>query len=142
MYGFQAISASNGWAISVVGVTIVFTGLVLLAISIGQLHKILAIWDNRGNLRKMFSTEKETDAARPEPIVLTPDQKESARQFQLLVRTLDDSFALPKLLKLAEVSGLKHPHSALGILVKSNIIMPDRKGFYLWNRDRFNELAS
>ena len=43
MYGLEAINANNGWAISVVGVTIVFTGLVMLSFVIAQLHKVLGI---------------------------------------------------------------------------------------------------
>ena len=41
MYGLHAISANNGWAITFVGISIVFTGLVFLALMISQIHKIL-----------------------------------------------------------------------------------------------------
>jgi len=38
LYGIEAINANNGWAISAVGITIVFSGLVLLSFVIAQLH--------------------------------------------------------------------------------------------------------
>ncbi|MBL0731242.1 MAG: OadG family protein, partial [Desulfosarcina sp.] len=41
MYGFEAISAYNGWSMSIVGVLIVFSGLVILSITISQIHKVL-----------------------------------------------------------------------------------------------------
>jgi hypothetical protein len=47
LYGLENISAHNGWAISLVGITIVFTGLTLLSLAIDQLHKILNIWENK-----------------------------------------------------------------------------------------------
>ncbi|MEN8212519.1 MAG: OadG family protein [Thermodesulfobacteriota bacterium] len=46
MYGLEAINANNGWSIAVVGVTIVFSGLVMLSFVISQLHKILDLWKN------------------------------------------------------------------------------------------------
>ena len=46
LYGLEAINAHNGWAISVVGVTIVFTGLVSLSVLISQLHKLVSLYNN------------------------------------------------------------------------------------------------
>ncbi len=139
MYGLEAIAAHNGWAISVVGVTIVFTGLVLLSLCLSQLHKALYIWENWGDI-KFFNKDK----AKSEPIIksFNLQQKETARQFRLLTRTMDDNFAIPKLLRLAKTSGLEKPHSSLNTLLKSEIIKPDQKGYYTWDRDKFNKLVS
>ncbi|SLM27967.1 conserved hypothetical protein [Desulfamplus magnetovallimortis] len=140
MYGLQAISAHNGWAISVVGITIVFTGLVLLSLSIAQLHKILDLWENRHNLGSL--KERLLKKNQPEKILsFTEQQKESAKQFKLLARTMDDSFALPKLLRLAEVSGLNAPHSSLALLLESGIIKSEESGFFTWDREMFMKIV-
>jgi hypothetical protein len=45
LYGLEAINTNNGWAISTVGITIVFSGLVMLSLVIAQLHRALALWE-------------------------------------------------------------------------------------------------
>ena len=52
LYGLEAINAHNGWAISVVGITIVFTGLVALSALISQLYKLVALYDDPGKIKK------------------------------------------------------------------------------------------
>ena len=47
MYGFDNITANNGWAMAVVGASIVFAGLVVLSFVISQIHKILELWEKR-----------------------------------------------------------------------------------------------
>ena len=54
MTGLEAISASNGWAISVLGISIVFSGLTLLSITIAQLHKLLDMWERRAEYYDRF----------------------------------------------------------------------------------------
>ena len=139
MYGLDAINAYNGWAISIVGVTIVFTGLVMLSMAISQLHKLLDLWENRKEIS--FFNKKSPETA-PIPIELTPTQKESARQFKLLAETLSDHFSLPRLLKLAQISGIDHPHSTLVILLEADIIVSDTQGYHVLDMTQFKALAS
>lgn len=61
VYGLDAINAYNGWAISVVGVTIVFTGLVVLSMAIAQIHKLLNLWENRKELSLFKKKTPATD---------------------------------------------------------------------------------
>lgn len=132
MYGLEAIEAHNGWAIAVVGVTIVFTGLVLLSFFISQLHRIIELIDNppkRKPKTKKKAKEKEKQSLR----VFNDTEKEAAKQFRLLVRTLEDHFALPRLLHLAQISGLEHSHSRLNLLLESGIIKPDADGYFTWD---------
>ena len=140
MNGLEAIAANNGWAISVVGVSIVFTGLVLLSFAIAQMHKILALWDNRKSL-SLFQPRKESKPTPPE-IVFSEKEKESARQFYLLSKTMKDSFSIQRILDMAEVSGLEAPHSRLYTLIKAKIVAPDNKGFFFWDREMFKKLSS
>jgi hypothetical protein len=52
LYGLEAINAHNGWAISVVGISVVYTGLVTLVVLLSQLHKLVALYDDPGKIKK------------------------------------------------------------------------------------------
>ena len=136
MYGLEAIEANNGWAISVVGVSFVFTGLVLLSMAISRIHKFLEIWDNRGNIQLFKKKQPQSEVT--QPLHLTEREKESAGQFYLLIKNMDDHFSLPRLLYMAEISGIEHPHSNLSLLIKAKIIKPDFNGFYLFDQEVYN----
>ena len=145
LYGLEAISAHNGWAISVVGVTIVFTGLVSLSVLIAQLHKLVALYDNPGRIKKLFDSKSKSAAKAGTPkkhLVLTEAQKQICRQYNLLVQTMDDMISLPKLLRMAELSGLKEPHANINFLVKSGILCADEQGYFRWDEERFIRAVS
>lgn len=139
MTGIEAITAHNGWAISVVGVTIVFTGLTTLALIIAQLHKVLDLWDQRSQLWQNFKNRTATQTAPTYEINLNQDINEAARQFKMVVDRLGQPFALPKLLEFAENCGLYRPCSTLNILLQEKMITPDGKGYYLWTTDKESE---
>lgn len=145
LYGLEAINAHNGWAISVVGVTIVFTGLVSLSVLIAQLHKLVALYDNPGRIKKLFASQSKSAAKAGAPkkhLVLTEAQKQICRQYNLLVQTMDDVISLPKLLRMAELSGLKEPHANINFLVKSGILCADEQGYFRWDEERFIRAVS
>jgi hypothetical protein len=48
MYGIDAISAQNGWAMIFTGAFIVLFGLGLLSIIISQLHRISDFYEKKG----------------------------------------------------------------------------------------------
>ncbi len=134
MYGFEAIAFYNGWAISAVGISIVFTALVTLSFIISQLHKLLALWENREvhvkKIKGLFA-EKKTPVS-PKKQVLTQDFHESARQFSILIKSLGEPFSLPKLIEMAEIIGIAKPHSTVNSLIQAKLIRPDEHGlFYL-----------
>ncbi|OQY01926.1 MAG: hypothetical protein B6I26_02900 [Desulfobacteraceae bacterium 4572_130] len=139
MYGLQAILENNGWAISAVGITIVFTGLVLLSIFISQLHKFLDLWENKKEIKKIFKKEK-TKSIKRISVLFTETHKDTAQKIYLIVQTMEKSFSLSKLLWLAKTRGLERPHSNLNNLLKAGIIMPDNKGYYIWNMDMFKKI--
>lgn len=121
---------------SLVGVSIVFTGLTLLSLAISQLHKILGVWerkdeviaDLKGRFKAPEKKEKEVQAVK-----LPGDFISIARQFGLLAKTLDQKFPLPRLLEIALLSGLSRPHSTLNKLLKTGVITPDGDGYFKWN---------
>ncbi len=136
MFDIGAISANHGWEYAALGVSIVFTGLILLATAISQLHKLLTFWDNRGafleNLqKKLASKEQPSEDDMPEPDI-TGDVKESAKDYKILIDWLGEPFALPKLLEAAIKSGLYCPHAAINDLIRAGLIQPDDKGYYIW----------
>lgn len=146
MYGLEAINANNGWAISVVGVTIVFSGLVMLSMLISQLYKVLEFYDNPGKFIALFRQQKkESENTTPDREALTQtltlEHKEIFKQIALLVRTMEDHFPLPRLLHLARISGLTDPHSHLNLLLELDIIVADQKGYFCWNQDLFEQIV-
>ena len=146
MYGIEAINANNGWAISVVGITIVFTGLVVLSFVISQLHKVMDLFENPRKIKRWFISEKQVDEAGkisdPPVLVITEEQKEITKQFGLLARTMEDHFSLPRLLHLSQISGVKNPHSNLLILLNSAIVFPDGEGFFCWDQNLYTKIIS
>ena len=103
MTGLEAISAHNGWNIAIVGISIVFTGLTVLSLTIAQLHKILNFLENGGKAKQ--KTEMPVE---PVCIILPQGVQESARHFKLLIDYMGQPFPLPKLLEFAEKCGLKN----------------------------------
>jgi len=146
LYGLDAINANNGWAISVVGVTIVFSGLVMLSLVISQLHKLLALWEDPSKIKTFFKAKQkeaptEVLPGKPisEQVIFTESQKEMAKQFFLLARTMEDHFSLPRLLHFAQISDLKDPYSSLNNLLKIKIIVPDGSGLFTWDKQMFDK---
>jgi hypothetical protein len=132
LYGLENISAHNGWAISFVGITIVFTGLTLLSLSIAQLHKILNLWENKdkyiNNRNHKTSTPAQTA---PKPRIPSEDL-ETIRQYKMIVDRLEQPFSLPKLLDTAMKIGLDRPHSTINKLLEKKIIISDGTGYFIW----------
>ena len=141
MYGFDAISANNGWAIAAVGIMIVFAGLVILATIISQLHKVLRFIENPKRF-EFFNQPKSNDKENKYALTsLLKEQKESAKKFFILVQTMEKHFPLPRLIRLAEISNLEKPYISVNNLIDSGIVEPDAKGYFLWNEDRYKKLT-
>jgi hypothetical protein len=137
LYGLEAIAHHNGWAISILGVSIVFTGLVSLALIISQLYKVLDFWDNRKthikNIKTFFKN-KDISEKTAKKKILPAEIDESADHYRLLIGIIGEPFSLPKLIELAESRGLPHSHSTINKFLKDNIIVPDNQGFFMWKQ--------
>jgi len=137
LYGIEAITAHNGWAMAVAGVVIVFSGLVIMSATIAQFHKLLNFWEDRGSYYQRLSNHQPQDAPMDftgRDVEISPSLSASARQFKLITNKTGEPFSLPKLLKLAGLSGLPHPHSTINDLVKAGLIVPDGKGYFFWKK--------
>ncbi len=144
MYGLEAISASNGWAISVVGISIVFTGLVSLSALISQLHKLVDLFDNPGKIKNLFAPKgvpgAQDDSLEQTP-VLSEGEKQVCREYGLLAGTMGAEISLPGLLRRAELSGLKDPHANMHILLKTGVLTSNENGYFSWDQARFSLIS-
>lgn len=137
MYGFEAITAHNGWSMAIAGASIVFGGLVILALVISQLHKLLAIWENKGNFfnrnkrTSVNSTEEVLDLNLPERF--PSDINEAARLYHPLVEKLGQPFQLVQLYEVSRKKGFPHPHLTISLLRQAKVLVPEGDGVFFWN---------
>ena len=61
MFGFENITANNGWAMAVVGASSVFLGLVVLSFVISQIHKILNLWEQRDEFLNRYKKQAQIE---------------------------------------------------------------------------------
>lgn len=139
MTGLEAISTHNGWSIALVGISIVFTGLTLLALTISRLYKILDLWEDRDRIIERLKERRRPAPQAPDDLadacpVLPDGMQETARHFKLLSERLEEPFTLPELLDLGIRCGLTRPHKALNDLILAGIVVPNEDGFYEWNK--------
>ncbi|MBF0452977.1 MAG: OadG family protein [Candidatus Magnetomorum sp.] len=134
MYGLEAISHNNGWAISVVGGMIVFTGLLSLSLVIRLFPKIIALIENNGTPKPKKELKKISKPKIPAPVI-DNNIKEAVRQYRHLISWMGEPFSLPRLIELSEKRGLARPYATISQLIHANIIQPDGKGLFLWHTE-------
>jgi Na+-transporting methylmalonyl-CoA/oxaloacetate decarboxylase gamma subunit len=134
MYGLEAISHHNGWAISIMGILIVFTGLVTLSLLIRLFPKIIALIEGNGQStpQSMMPQKAQTQSQKQEPVI-NSSIKEAVQQYQYLISWMGEPFSLPRLVELAEKRGLVRPHATISQLIHASVIQPDGTGFFLWH---------
>jgi ABC-type transport system involved in cytochrome c biogenesis permease subunit len=139
LFGFENITNNNGWAMAAVGASIVFSGLVVLSFVISQIHKILALWDERekhiARFRKLLrnhAAEKFTPPAYEQRQFPTAD--ELAGDYAPLVDGLEKPFALSQLFEVAKQKDLPHPHLSIQRLQEAGILITEGDGTFKWNR--------
>lgn len=143
MYGIEAISANNGWAMAVAGAIIVMSGLAVLSFAISQIHKILVLWENKDRYFRRSpippqstATEEEQDSSRRAP--LSVDIHETARLYEPLIEQLNDPFQLVDLYRLSRDKGFPHPHLTITKFQQANILVSRGDGFFSWNQQQDN----
>lgn len=141
MFGLKAISIHNGWTMAALGISIVFTGLLLLSIAVSQLHKVLKLWDTR---KKKYERIKAFWKRNAQKGTIESDLKfaralnESSVQYKILIERLGEPFTIPKLIEFSENCGLGHPSDTIEKLLKAEIIIPDGGGYYILNQSDEN----
>jgi len=137
LFGFEAIIAHDGLGISVIGISIVFVGLILLSFAVSRIHKIIELWDKRHRFKKP-QQKKERKEATVQDLTVSQDVRRASRQFKMLIEWIGEPFPLPKLLDLSEKCGLSRPHSTINELLKYELIIPDGNGYFMWNKEKFS----
>jgi len=141
LFGFEAIIAHNGLGISVIGISIVFESLIILSLEVAQINKIIELWDKRHRFKKPKQKKEQKEATVPD-LTVSQDVRRASRQFKLLIEWIGEPFPLPKLLDLSEKCGLSRPHSTINELVKCKLIIPDKNGYYVWNKQAEEKRSS
>lgn len=122
---------------AVAGVIIVFSGLVVLASTIAQFHKILRLWNGGATGYQNgqdLGPANGTEGAPAYDPTMHHNLAASARQLRLISGRIGESFPLPKLIELAGLSGLPRPHSTTNDLLRAGLIVPDGKGYFFWKQ--------
>ena len=140
MYGLEAISANNGWAMAITGPLIVMSGLIILSIIISQLHKLVAIFDKKAEPTseppiesKAKSKVKNNDEVSV-PKILPNDILETAEIYQKLIDTLEQPFELIDLYQVAEKNNFPHPILTANRLRDAGILIQEDEGLFTWER--------
>lgn len=138
MYGFEAISAHNGWGMALAGALIVFSGLVILSTVISQLHKVLGFFD--GGIKRKKNNR--ATHAEPEASGGPPKQDTEYRFLDNVIQVIDDykaasealgePFSLTELHRLAGEMDAPHPHLTISYLRQHQYLVPTGDGLFSW----------
>ena len=133
MYGLDAISAANGWAMAIAGALIVMTGLSVLSFVISQLHKVAGLLE-KGLEEKSADQEKSTVELPKPPPVQHPvfDIDDARKALMPLAAELGEEFDLKFLYEIAAANDLPHIHLSIRNLRESGVIVPSGEGLYRW----------
>ncbi len=138
MYGFEAITHYNGWAMALAGSLIVFSGLVVLTTVISQLHKVLLFFENGVaslNNKKSSTPARTTDTKNAEAETLQDlDINQIISLYRPLADKLGESFELTQLYETSQSKGLPHPHLSIKELRQSAALLPLGDGIFYWNQ--------
>ncbi len=134
MYGLEAISAHNGWAMAITGAIIVMTGLTVLSTIISQLHRIINIMENRK------SAETQTPQEQPPVMETQPvardlsDLGSHVDRFHLMTTDAGDSFDLITLHQIFIQNDDPHPHLTIRSLREQGYLVSVDEGRFSWKR--------
>ncbi|MCJ8502651.1 OadG family protein [Desulfatitalea alkaliphila] len=141
MYGLEAINDAHGWQMAALGVSIVFSSLIVLSIVISQLHNLLELWEKRKTLLPA-GTAPDADAAPPtvapdddllpHPPVCPTEIAAVATLWDPLIQQLDAPFTLQALYKAADANRFPHPHLTVNRLRDAGFLAPAGDGRFTW----------
>ena len=132
MYGLEAISANNGWAMAIIGPLIVMSGLTILAIIISQLHKLVALFDKKAKQTTDPPIKSKDEISAPK--ILPNDILETAKIYQMLIDKLEQPFELSNLYQVAVQNNFPHPILTVSRLRDAGILIRESEGLFIWNR--------
>jgi len=143
LFGFDNITAGNGWGMAVVGASIVFLGLAVLTFVISQVHKILNLWEQKDGFFNRY--KKQAQIKKPKtvkaPVTIQrhlPSVKELASIYRPLVEQLKQPFDLFQLFEISNKMDLAHPHLSIKYLQEAGVLVPQGDGMFTWDKQKAN----
>jgi hypothetical protein len=141
VYGFDNITANNGWAMAVIGASIVFSGLVVLSFVISQIHKVLELWEKRG-----FGKQRQKEAPAPSEAQkiqgtaykaqYLPSVNDLISIYRPLVEQFKEPFELSQLFEISNKMDLAHPHLSIKQLWDADVLIAQGDGTFIWNNQK------
>ncbi len=143
MFGFENITANNGWAMAVVGASIVFLGLVILSFVISQVHRILKLWEQRDEFLNRYKKQAQIEEPKTikAPVSIQrhlPSVKELTSIYRPLVEQLIQPFDLLQLFEISNKMDLPHPHLSIKYLREAGVLVPQGDGTFTWDKQKAN----
>jgi hypothetical protein len=140
LFGFEAITAHNGWAMALAGALIVMFGLAVLSFIISQLHRIVDLLEYRKRNHEQTQNGAQTGQVGDSQKFVVPqrpaeDIMETATLYKKLVEQLGPSFQLSDLYAVSNKHGLPHPHLTIKSLREAGILVPQEDGVFSWKQE-------
>ena len=142
MGGFSAISVGNGWLIAALGISVVFFGLVSLAVMISYFPRAIAWWNGLAqtpknivpSLKGFFSYRKTEDIS---PAAFGEshepgDLDDTEEALRLIAAHMGEPFKLPRLIEIAEKRGLARVHSTINRMLGRGTMAGGPDGLFRW----------
>ena len=143
VFGFENITANNGWAMAVVGASIVFLGLVILSFVISQVHKILTLWEQRDEFFNRHKKQPQIEEPKPTKASVPiqrhlPSVTDLTSIYRPLVEQLKQPFDLLQLFEISNKMDLPHPHLSIKHLQQAGVLVPQGDGTFTWDNQKAN----
>ncbi len=151
MYGVKAISAANGWLITVAGITIVFCGLLVLSFLISNMERAIRFIDKQKEKIKQAKLTSIPELARgiekvkdqkkatiTRAVWLSPEEVEIYNYYRWITERLGEPFSLQRLLEQAEKRGIFRPYFHLDMFLRHGLLYDaggEKVGLFRWARD-------
>ena len=140
--GLENINTNNGWAIAVLGASIVFCGLAVLSFVISQIPKILKLIENKRESTEAVTSKTKVNVKKKpvEKIKRLPEPKDLVSIYRPLVEGLEEPFQLALLYESAAKMDLPHPHISISRLREAGVLSAQGEGAFTWNKELADSL--
>lgn len=132
---FENIALHNGWAMAIIGWSIVFTGLVILSFTISRL-KVIFGWAEKRETQAGEATSETVKPAAVQDGCAMLDIETAARAYDPLVASLGDTFCLASLYEKAREHDLPHAHITICAFREARILVACGEGNFRWEPNR------
>jgi len=131
VYGLEAITAHNGWAMAAAGAMIVVGGLAVLATVISQLHRIVELLE-RPRAERTAAVEAPAQERPPSRAAFSIETEIDA--YRRLTEDMGDSFELQQLYESAAAEQRPHIHLTIRSLREQGYLLADGTGKFSWKQ--------